>query len=404
MNQQKPRLLLYCQHSLGMGHWVRAMTLANALTRSFRVTFLNGGRAPGHQLPASDLDMLNLPPLGMGDDHQLYSQDEHYGVKQALELRRQLILDSYATLKPDVILIELFPFGRKKLAGELLPLLKAARKDKDSQPLIFCSLRDIMVNARKDQVRHDDRARWLTDRYFDSVLVHSDPRFARLDDSFHPSRHMRTPLQYTGFVSPGGSTAANPLRQSGVLISAGGGMVGAQLFQAALQAHRLTWASAKLPMTIVAGPFLPESDWQELLEQGEMLEGLTLKRSVPAMQPLLDAHSLSVSQCGYNTVMDILESGTPALVVPFVRGQEDEQIQRANKLKALGLLKVLDPAALDGQRLAKEILQLQVFSPNPNGLDLSGADTTVRIIDQLLSRSTVNTFVEADAKEYIDAG
>ncbi|MDT4291426.1 glycosyltransferase [Methylomonas sp. MO1] len=384
MNQHKPRLLLYCQHSLGMGHWVRAMTLANALSREFRVTFLNGGRAPDHQAAVTDLDMLNLPPLGMGEDHQLYSQDERYNVNEALAMRRQLILDTYALLRPEVVLIELFPFGRKKLASELLPLLKAARRDKYARPLVLCSLRDIMVNARKDQSRHDERARWITDRYFDGLLVHADPRFARLEDSFKPRHPLKTPLLYTGFVGPRRTTTAIKPPRLGVLVSAGGGMVGASLFQAAVQAHAVNWASERLPMTIVAGPFLPEADWQALSVQVEGRKGLTLLRSVPAMQPLLEAHSVSVSQCGYNTVMDILESRTPALVVPFLRGQEDEQTQRAEKLAQLGLVKVMNPAELTGQHLAEEILQLRDFSPNPAGLDLAGADNTVCLIQQLL--------------------
>lgn len=389
MNQHKPSILLYCQHSLGMGHWVRSMTLATALSRKFKVTFLNGGRAPDHHLPDSDIHMLNLPPLGMGEDHQLYSQDETYDVEEALAMRRQLLLDTYANLCPEVVLIELFPFGRKKLAGELLPLLKTARRDKDNRPLILCSLRDIMVNARKDQARHDERARWLTDRYFDRVLVHADPLFARLEDSFQPRNRLKTPICYTGFVTPGQKSIQSS-RQPGVLVSAGGGMVGAGLFNAALQAHQLTWPTAKLPMTIVAGPFLPESDWQVLLAQSASMTGVTLKRSVPAMQPLLETHTLSVSQCGYNTVMDILESKIPALVVPFVRGQEDEQNQRASKLKALGLLKVLDPSELDGSRLASEILALQAFSPDSTGLDLSGANKTVSIIAELLQSNAAN--------------
>ncbi|MEQ1529132.1 MAG: glycosyltransferase [Methylococcales bacterium] len=389
MNEQKPRLLLYCQHSLGMGHWVRSITLATALSHSFQVTFLNGGRAPDHQLPSSAMDMLNLPPLGMGEDHQLYSQDEHYDVKQALAIRRQLLLDTYAALRPEVILIELFPFGRKKLAGELLPLLRAARRHKVQQPLVLCSLRDIMVNARKDQTRHDERARWLTDRYFDRVLVHADPLFARLEDSFQPRNRLKTPICYTGFVSSG-QKSVKSTRQPGVLVSAGGGMVGAALFRAALQAHQLIWPTARLPMTLVAGPFLPECDWQMLLSQSASMAGLTLKRSVPALQPLLETHSLSVSQCGYNTVMDILEAKTPALVVPFVRGQEDEQNQRAGKLEALGLVKVLDPAELNGLRLANEILALHDFRPNPLGLNLSGADCTVKIIAELLHSCTAN--------------
>ncbi|MDX8127772.1 hypothetical protein U737_14180 [Methylomonas sp. LW13] len=402
MNHYKPRLLLYCQHSLGMGHWVRAMTLANALSREFRVTFLNGGRAPDHQAAVADLDMLNLPPLGMGEDHQLYSQDERYSVEEALAARKQIILDEYAMLKPKVVLIELFPFGRKKLAGELLPLLKTARRDKQTKPLVLCSLRDIMVNARKDQSRHDERARWITDRYFDGLLVHADPRFARLEDSFKPRHPLQIPLLYTGFVAPGNVPAAIKPPRRGVLVSAGGGMVGAPLFQAAIQAHAINWAKEKLPMTIVAGPFLPDADWQDLVIQAQGVEGLTLVRSVPAMQPLLEAHSVSVSQCGYNTVMDILESRTPALVVPFVRGQEDEQIQRAQKLAELGLVEMLNPSELTGQRLAERILQLRDFSPNPAGLDLAGADTTVRLIQDLRA-SKNDSIPEAQSKEYAHA-
>ena len=350
----------------------------------FRLTFLNGGRAPDHQAAVANLDMLNLPPLGMGEDHQLYSQDERYSVKEALATRKQLILDEYAMLKPKVVLIELFPFGRKKLAGELLPLLKAARQDSQSRPLVLCSLRDIMVNARKDQSRHDERARWITDRYFDGLLVHADPNFARLEDSFRPRHPLKTPLLYTGFVGPRRTTPTIKPSRRGVLVSAGGGMVGAPLFQAALKAHVINWAKERLPMTIVAGPFLPEADWQSLAAQAQGLDGLTLVHSVAAMQPLLDMHSLSVSQCGYNTVMDILESRMPALVVPFVRGQEDEQSQRAQKLAQLGLVKVLNPTELTGQHLAEQIMQLRDFSPNPAGLDLAGADNTLRLIQELL--------------------
>jgi predicted glycosyltransferase len=95
---------------------------------------------------------------------------------------------------------------------------------------------------------------------------------------------------------------------------------------------------------------------------------------------------MSVSQCGYNTVMDILESRMPALVVPFVRGQEDEQSQRAQKLAQLGLVKVLNPTELTGQHLAEQIMQLRDFSPNPAGLDLAGADNTLRLIHELFIR------------------
>lgn len=390
MMQHKPILLFYCQHSLGMGHLVRALTLAETLAIQFTVVFLNGGRFPDNTTPPKDIAFINLPPLGMAEDNQLYSQDEQYSLAEAHAIRRQMILTTLNHYQPKAIVIELFPFGRKKFAGELLPLLKAA-KACDNPPVVLCSLRDIMVNARKDQVRHDDRARWLVDRYFDAILVHSDPKFASLEESFRPSRLLKTPVHYTGFVLPRCETSQHKVRQPQLVVSAGGGMVGAALFQMAIKAQPVLWDKLKLPMTLVAGPFLPEADWLKIEEQAKDLPGFTAHRSVPNMTDLLASHSVSISQCGYNTVMDILKSGIAALAVPFAQGQEDEQTNRAQRLSQLGLLRSVDANDLDVSRFVSEVEQLLQFTPNSAALDVNGADRSAEIIHQLLTVNIANT-------------
>src|SRR5205085_12450591 len=97
---------------------------------------------------------------------------------------------------------ELFPFGRRKFADELLPLLEEARADRARQPLVVCSLRDILVRARVEQRKHDARAVETANRYFDAVLVHSDPAFARLEESLGSHERLAVPVHYTGFVLP----------------------------------------------------------------------------------------------------------------------------------------------------------------------------------------------------------
>jgi predicted glycosyltransferase len=389
--QSRPVLLFYCQHSLGMGHLVRALTLAEALAERFSVVFLNGGRFPENTVPPEGIEIINLPPLGMAEDNTVYSQDERYNVQEAHAVRKHKILDIFYEYRPHVTLIELFPFGRKKFAGELLPLLKAAKRCPESKPLVLCSLRDIMVNARKDQMRHDNRARWLVDRYFDGILMHSDPNFASLDESFRPTRNMKTPVHYTGFILPRGMADNQQVRQRQVLISAGGGMVGAPLFQVAVKAQLMLWDKLKLPMTLVAGPFLPEADWQALQRQAAGCPGLTLIRHVPNMTELLATHSASVSQCGYNTVMDILKSGIAALVVPFSQGQEDEQGNRAKRLCDLGLLRQVEAQELTVERFVAEVEQLLSFVPNTTALDLHGTSKSVEIIYDLVSAIPIPT-------------
>jgi predicted glycosyltransferase len=320
----------------------------------------------------------------MMEDNHLYCQDDKYSLTEAQSLRRQILLAAFNRYQPQAVLIELFPFGRKKFAGELLPLLKAAHRCGRNKPLIVCSLRDIMVNARKDQVRHDNRARWLVDRYFDAVLVHSDPQFAALEESFRPSRSLITPHYYTGFVLPSAEAPEKTLRQRRLVVSAGGGIVGAPLFKIAIQTQPILWEKLKLPMTLVGGPFLPEPDWRELTAQAKGCPGLTLYRHVPNMAEMLASHAISVSQCGYNTVMDILKSGIAALTVPFCQGQEDEQGNRALKLSRMGLLRTVDAGALDTERFVYEVEQLLDFKPNPSALDLDGAARSAEIIGKLL--------------------
>lgn len=390
MIEQKPVLLFYCQHSLGMGHLVRALTLAESLTKKFKVVFLNGGRFPDNTMPPADIEIINLPPLGMAEDNSLYSQDDKYSLVEAQLLRKHMIMVAFKNHQPQAIMIELFPFGRKKFANELLPLLKAAKKLKENRPLVFCSLRDIMVNARKDQVRHDDRARWLIDRYFDGILVHSDPKFASLEESFKPSKPLQKPVYYTGFVLPRGEPDDNNLRQRQLVVSAGGGMVGAPLFKVAIAAQSILWEKLKLPMTIVAGPFLPEADWQELEQSAKRCSGLTLHRYVSHMSTLLATHSASVSQCGYNTVMDLLKSGIAALVVPFSQGQEDEQGNRAKRLGELGLLETMPADGLSVGQFVTRVEQLLMFKPNTAALDIDGASCSTEIIDRLVCAELVS--------------
>ena len=291
--RELPRLLFYCQHSLGIGHLTRSFALAAALTERFHVVFLNGGRLPPGLPVPPGIELIDLPPLGMDDGHTVVSRDAAHDVAQAQARRLALILAALHRHRPAVLLVELFPFGRKKFAGEILPLIRAARNQAGAPALIACSLRDILVDARRDQQQHDDRARWLADRYFDAVLVHADPSFARLEDSFHPRRPMRVPVQNTGYVVPVRAPHASAPRGAHLLVSAGGGIVGEGLFRAALQARALWGESSKeplreslsegLPMRLIAGPFLPEPQWQALQQAAHGVDGVELVRQVPDM-------------------------------------------------------------------------------------------------------------------------
>jgi predicted glycosyltransferase len=387
--RQRPTLLFYCQHALGMGHFVRSGALAAALEQRFRVVLVNGGpRLRRYRWPRG-VEVVDLTPLAFEPDRLLVALDSRWPLAEACRIRQDRMLDLFRSLRPDALLIELFPFGRKKFAPELLSLLEEARASRDRRPVVVSSVRDILVSRKRAQLEHDDWARTLAEHYFDAVLVHSDPNFARLEDSFRPHAPLRIPVYYTGFVrANSGDEPSAPVRRRGhVLVSAGGGAVGEPLLRAAVDAHALLWPRERIRMKIVAGPLLPDRIWRSLREATWRRRGLTMVRSVSDLSRELRTCAASVSQCGYNTSLEILAAGVPALVIPFASWQENEQMKRAARLQELGAVRVLDPRQLDAPRLAEEIPALLRFQPRRPRFDLDGVGTTAQLVELLVRRA-----------------
>jgi predicted glycosyltransferase len=387
-----PRLLLWCQHSLGLGHLARSLLLIEALVRDFQVTLLNGGRMPPGVHVPDGAQVINLPPLGLGAHSGLMSHDPSMSVEQATARRTEMILAAYARVRPDVVVLELYPFGRKAFEPELLPLLELVHSQGANRPHVVCSLRDILISGRADQHRHDERVVRRANSVLDAIMVHADPAFARLEESFQPVTPLTVRVHYTGFVAPVPPVRPFPITSGGnrrLIVSSGGGMVGAPLVKAAVSAHRRLHAATGLTTTIVAGPFLPAPDWRWLRDQASRSLLLTAVRQVPDLAHEIGLSRVSLSQAGYNTTMDLLRAGTPAVVVPYGEGQEDEQRRRSLRLQDLGLLRVLAPEELTADRLIDEItvaLQSTVLQSTPPeaSLNLDGAAVTAQLLVDLL--------------------
>ena len=379
----RPSLLFYCQHSVGMGHLMRSLALVRALSARANVTLVVGGHMPS--IAAIDgVRVVAMPPVGLDENGALVSRDRRRRLDRALHTRRDILLHTYRRVRPQAVVIELFPFGRHKFTSELEPMLLEARGER-AAPLVCCSLRDILVNRAEKQAQHDARTARMLQAYFDAVLVHSDPAFARLEESVGPDVRLPVPVQYTGFVhQPTRPDARRQIRSGSIVVSAGGGLVGESLLRAALDAQALVPPATRRPMVLVAGPFLPEAAWRRLRRRAERVPDATVRRSVANLAGELCHAAASISQCGYNTAMDLIASGVPALVIPFGDARENEQLTRARRLEAIGALRVLTQPELNPERLASEIVLLRSFRPVAGTLSLHGAERTADIIESLL--------------------
>jgi predicted glycosyltransferase len=115
-------------------------------------------------------------------------------------------------------------------------------------------------------------------------------------------------------------------------------------------------------------------------------ENVVVERARPDFTCLLQGCHLSISQAGYNTVMEVLDAGVPAVVAPYAGGLESEQTLRAKRLAARGVLQVVDEQALNAATIAAAIERALAAPPSRlGGLDTGGAERTPGLLREALA-------------------
>ena len=382
----KKRILFYCQPVLGIGHYIRSRAIVRALS-AFDVCFVNGGEiVAGLEMPAC-VEVINLPALKSDADFQTLRTSEHLDSLDEIKAqRKQQLAEIYDRFRPDAVIIELFPFGRRKFDFELLPLLEKIRTSSTTK--IVCSLRDILVSKR-NQAQFETEACALMNRYFDLLLIHSDPNFQHLEETFPRVNDIKCEVCYTGFVAQAlepnsrPATLRDPASPREIVVSIGGGRVGKELIDCALAAANLLAQNFLYRMHIVTGPHFPDEDFLRLQTRIAASPNFSLERFTPIFPAYLRCADLSISMAGYNTCMDILSAGVRAIVFPFTGNNNQEQTMRAEKLEKAGAMKIIHN--LEAENLASLITQsLSAPAPNLNfNFNMHGAEATAKIISEI---------------------
>jgi predicted glycosyltransferase len=376
-------VLFYVQHLLGVGHLKRAEILAGAMQEAgLEVTVALGGR-PLAEAPFRGVSIVQLPPATIAnEDFSTLLDIEGRPVDEKWKAQRAAaLMDLHSRTDPDVLILELFPFGRRQFRFELLPLLDHVRRSQQ-RARVACSVRDILVAAKKHG--QDSATAELVRRYFDAVLVHGDPALIPLEATFTEVGRIADLIRYTGYVAAP-LTHAEPEGGSGeVLVSAGGGAVGSALLFAALTARPFT-PVANRTWRLLAGPNCPDDVFARIAAMADCRT--IVERFRDDFPARLRVAALSISQAGYNTTLDVLSAGVPAVVVPYEAKGETEQRLRAGILAERGLLSAVPAAELMPERLAGAITDaLARPRLTPKIIDFSGAATTAELVGELAER------------------
>jgi predicted glycosyltransferase len=388
------RAFFYVQHLLGIGHLKRAVALARATAAAgLEVTLASGGPpVPGIAAEGTPgtVHFVQLPPASAGDltFKTLVDAGGRPVDDEWKRLRSEALRAAWRAADPDVLVLELFPFGRRQMRFELLPLLEAAtgavRRPAPGaarRPAIACSVRDVLGSQKSPQRQEETLG--LVERYFDRVLVHGDPAVLAFDRTFAGADRIAARIEYTGYVVDAPPPAYGSAGQGEVIASAGGGAVGAALLEAAIRAKPLTMLAGRT-WRVLAGNNLPEEDFRNLARLAAGVAGVELERSRADFTTLLANCALSISQAGYNTLMETVRAGARAVMVPFAGGHETEQSLRARCFAERGLLELVEERALSPETLAAAIDRAaRKPRPAPGAFDLDGARRSAALIAQL---------------------
>lgn len=342
-------ILFYVQHLLGIGHLRRTLAIAQAcLEEGLDVRVVSGG-IPVKQEMFKAVRVHQLPPVKSADlSFSSIVDQDGLPVTSELEQRRaDKLLRIFSDNQPSVLVTELFPFGRRRFRFEIMPLLKEAKK---TGTKVVCSVRD-SVQIRSNQ--REDESLDVLNQFYDEVLVHGDPEFLPFEASFAKAASIKSIIGYTGLVDTNSAySVQTELRKiddaSEILVSAGGGAAGEKIYRAASRACALSQCSRPWRLLLGSNPA------ERLKTEIKMLGGdkVIVEANRSDFRQLLSQCAISISQVGYNTVVDLLATGAPAIVIPFEgESAQSEQSARAERLESMGRARVLSEEALSARRL-----------------------------------------------------
>jgi predicted glycosyltransferase len=350
------------------------------------VTLILGGPPADITIP-DNVAVIQLPGLMMDAKYtRMFPVDPGLSLEETKQKRKKILLDLVADMRPDILLVELYPFGRGGFHFELEPLLSAVRTNYKQPPPIVCSLRDILVE-KKNQHKFEQRALDRLNPYFDALLIHGDPNVIKLDTTFSRLADIRIPVIYTGYIcqKPKQGDREHIRKQLNlnsenklIVVSAGGGSFGYRILEAAIKAHAVL-KSSEIRMQVFTGPYLDKNKFTALTQLAA--PGATVERFSDNFPAWLAAADLSISMGGYNTTMNVIAAGTPALIFPY--SHDREQGLRAERLAPLANLTILKEKDLEPALLAQKINRILEQHTKTPAVQLDGAEQTAAYLTKL---------------------
>ncbi len=341
------RVLIYSHDSFGLGHLRRCRAIAHALVDQFKglhVLIICGSQIAGAFDFRARVDFVKVPSVIKLYNGEYTSINEHIDIAETIELRKALILCTAQSFKPDIMIVDKEAFG---LHEELKPTLSFL---KSHGCVLALGLRDVMDAPHLLQAEWERKGMLAKiEAFFDQIWVYGPQDLWDPLATLAISQQIRQRVRWTGYlhreipVAP--SRGAVTIPPDGLLVTAGGGGDGADLFRQVVGAYAHDPSLTK-PALLVLGPFMRTEDREDIRQRARAIKAISIVDFDNRMEALMDDCAAVVSMGGYNTFCEILSLKKNALLVPRVHPRQ-EQFIRAKRAAELGLVDMLHPDQAD---------------------------------------------------------
>lgn len=391
----KARVLMYSHDTFGLGHLRRCRTIAHSLVEDYhglQVLIISGATIAGAFDYRARVDFVKIPSVIKLRNGEYTSMQKHIDVSETINMRKSIIRHTAETFQPDIFIIDKEPLG---LRGEVEETLRFLKKRGTTLVLGLREVMDAPYLLDAEWKRNDVMQK--IGALYDDIWVYGPPDFYDPLTGLDVPHSVREKMHFVGFLQRKASIQNPPPNEDYLLVTTGGGGDGADLIRDVIAAYQVD-PTLTMKAVIVLGPYMPNEQRQQLLEQANSNPYLEIIEFDNRMEDRVAGAKAVVAMGGYNTYCEILSFDKPALIVPRTQPRL-EQLIRAQRAEELGLISMLSPQdASDSRRFAnsiKELLKRNPPSANPSALHLEGLQTISRLVDEYLHNSGQSSLIAA---------
>ena len=342
MEKQHPikRILLYTHNVTGLGHAFRSLAVIKGI-RKWRpdIDFLvmSGSSIP-HIFLEENIEVLKLPGIKMALGEKTSLKPRYLkstNINHIFDYRQKLIIDTFDFFKPHVLMVE---HNMSGLMNEIVPLLlkKSLRSGSAEDFLLVHLSRGILKGHTKIKAPCNNSFHGAgslnISRLYDLIYVLEAPELVDFNREFlENDPFLDEKIRYVGPVSnisPGELSEKKKENKPVILINLSRHGRVLEMTDHFMHSMRRTGLINTHKVVILLDPYL-DSEKEHAITSSPLCRDAVFLTFTPHFADLINNSEMIICRAGYNTVNEVLITGTKALIIPeyHMSGEQERRVK-----------------------------------------------------------------------------